>query len=55
VTSGTLEERIDDLIQSKKQISQDMFDDSGEVNLTEMSDNDLLPFVSLDINKASSI
>ncbi|MFN6305194.1 MAG: DEAD/DEAH box helicase [Planctomycetota bacterium] len=54
VTSGTLEERIDDLIQSKKQISRDMFDDSGEVNLTEMSDNELLQFVSLDINKASS-
>lgn len=55
VTSGTLEERIDDLIQSKKQISRDMFDDSGEVNLTEMSDDELLRFVSLDINKASSI
>jgi SNF2 family DNA or RNA helicase len=55
VTSGTLEERIDDLIQSKKQISRDMFDDSGEVNLTEMSDDELLRFVSLDINKASLI
>jgi SNF2-related domain/SNF2 Helicase protein/Helicase conserved C-terminal domain len=55
VTSGTLEERIDDLIQSKKQISRDMFDESGEVNLTEMSDDELLRFVSLDINKASSI
>jgi SNF2-related domain/SNF2 Helicase protein/Helicase conserved C-terminal domain len=55
VTSGTLEERIDDLIQSKKQISREMFDDSGEVNLTEMANDELLRFVSLDINKASSI
>jgi non-specific serine/threonine protein kinase len=55
VTSGTLEERIDDLINSKKQISREMFDDSGEVNLTEMSNDELLRFVSLDINKASSI
>ncbi|MEQ1906293.1 MAG: DEAD/DEAH box helicase, partial [Pirellulaceae bacterium] len=55
VTSGTLEERLDDLIHSKKQVSRDMFDESGEVNLTEMSDDELLRFVSLDINKASSI
>jgi non-specific serine/threonine protein kinase len=55
VTTGTLEERIDDLIQSKKKISREMFDDSGEVNLTEMSNDQLLQFVSLDINKASSI
>lgn len=55
VTSGTLEERIDDLIHSKKQVSRDMFDETGEVNLTEMSDDELLRFVSLDINKASSI
>ncbi len=54
VTLGTLEERIDDLIQSKKKISKEMFDDSGEVNLTEMSDDDLLRFVSLDLNKATS-
>jgi non-specific serine/threonine protein kinase len=55
VTTGTLEERIDDLIPSKKKISREMFDDSGEVNLTEMSNDQLLQFVSLDINKASSI
>lgn len=55
VTLGTLEERIDDLIQSKKMISKEMFDDSGEVNLTEMSNDDLLRFVSLDLNKATSI
>ena len=55
VTTGTLEERIDDLIQSKKKISREMFDDSGEVNLTEMSNDQLLQFVSLDINKASPI
>jgi non-specific serine/threonine protein kinase len=55
VTSGTLEERIDDLIHSKKQVSRDMLDETGEVNLTEMSDDELLRFVSLDINKASSI
>lgn len=54
VTSGTLEERIDDLIRSKKQISRDIFEQSDEVNLTEMSDEELLRFVALDIQKASS-
>ncbi len=54
VTTGTLEERIDDLIHSKKQLSREMFDDSGEINLTEMPDDELLRFISLDINKATS-
>jgi non-specific serine/threonine protein kinase len=54
VTAGTLEERIDDLIRSKKQLSSEIFDESGEVNLTEMSDDQLLRFISLDINKATS-
>ena len=53
VTSGTLEERIDDLIHSKKHISREMFDDSGEINLTEMSDDQLLRFISIDLNKAT--
>ena len=55
VTAGTLEERIDDLIQSKKQLSRQMFDDTGEVNLTEMSDDQLLRFIALDLNKATAI
>ncbi len=55
VTTGTLEERIDELIHSKKQVSREIFDDSGEVNLTEMSDDQLLRFISLDLNKATSI
>ncbi len=54
VTTGTLEERIDELIHSKKQVSREMFDDTGEVNLTEMSDEHLLRFISLDLNKAVS-
>jgi non-specific serine/threonine protein kinase len=53
VTSGTLEERIDDLIQSKKSISKEIFDKAGEINLTEMSDDQLLQFISLDLNKAT--
>lgn len=54
VTTGTLEERIDDLIQTKKQLSSEIFDNAGEMNLTEMSDAQLLSFISLDLNKATS-
>lgn len=53
VTRGTLEERIDDLIQSKKQISRELFDSTGELNLTEMSNDQLMKFVSLDLTKSS--
>lgn len=54
VCRGTLEEKIDDLIHSKKKISQDLFAESGEVNLTEMSNDQLMGFVSLDLNKATT-
>lgn len=55
VTTGTLEERIDDLIASKKHLGRELLDGSGEVNLTEMSNDQLLHFVSLDLHKANSI
>jgi len=53
VTRGTLEERIDDLIQSKRKISRELFDSSGELNLTEMGNDQLLKFVSLDLTRAT--
>ena len=54
VCRGTLEERIDDLITSKKQLSQDLFDKDGDINLTQMSNKQLMDFVSLDLNKATA-
>ncbi len=54
VCRGTLEEKIDKMIRDKKAISQELFSDAGEVNLTEMNNEQLMQFVSLDINKASS-
>ncbi len=54
VCRGTLEERIDELIQSKKQLSQQLFGKDGEMNLTEMTNDQLMEFVSLDLNKAST-
>jgi non-specific serine/threonine protein kinase len=53
VCRGTMEERIDELIESKKNLSRELFDKEGELNLTEMSDQQLLRFVALDLNKAA--
>lgn len=52
VCRGTLEERIDAMIRDKKKISSELFDGGGEVKLTEMSNEQLMSFVSLDSKKA---
>jgi len=50
VCRGTIEERIDDLIRSKQQLVQDVLEGGAEINLTEMSDAELLDLVKLDIH-----
>ncbi|HZL38062.1 MAG TPA: DEAD/DEAH box helicase [Tepidisphaeraceae bacterium] len=52
VCRGTVEDRIDELIASKSGLAKDLLDGGGEVLLTEMSNDQLLKFVALDINKA---
>ncbi len=52
VCRGTVEEKIDDLIESKKQLSKDVVEGGGELLLTEMKDDALLKLVSLDISAA---
>jgi non-specific serine/threonine protein kinase len=53
VCRGTVEDRIDDLIRQKSALADDLLGESGgEVLLTEMNDDQLLRFVSLDITKA---
>ena len=53
VCRGTVEDRIDDLIRQKAALADDVLGASGgEVLLTEMNDEQLLRFVSLDIGKA---
>ncbi|MEJ1962167.1 MAG: DEAD/DEAH box helicase [Gammaproteobacteria bacterium] len=52
VCRGTVEEKIDALIESKTTLSHNLLDeDSGQL-LTEMKDEDLLRAVALDIHKA---
>src|SRR5439155_26739078 len=52
VCRGTVEDRIDELIRQKSSLATDLLDGGGEVLLTEMNDDQLLRFVSLDIGKA---
>ena len=49
----TVEEKIDDLIESKRQLSQELLEGGAELLLTEMNDDELLHLVALDIHKAS--
>ncbi len=52
VCRGTVEERIDALIESKKGLSEELLAGPGEISLTEMTDDALLRLVSLDLNAA---
>ena len=52
VCRGTVEEKIDAMIEAKKALSEDLLAGSGEINLTEMKDDALLRLVSLDLGAA---
>lgn len=52
VCRGTVEEKIDAMIEAKKSVSDDLLADSGEINVTEMSDDELLRLVALDLKAA---
>ncbi len=52
VTSGTVEERIDALIEEKRHLAEEVLAGDGEVRLTELSDDELLRLVSLDVTQA---
>ena len=52
VCRGTIEERIDQLIEDKKSLADDLLEAGAEKLLTEMNDQQLIDLVSLDVNKA---
>ena len=52
VTRGTIEERIDRMIAEKRQLADDLLDGDSEINLTELSDDELLDLVRLDVTRA---
>src|SRR5688500_1991541 len=53
VCRGTVEERIDRLIEDKQAMVRGVLEAAGETLLTEMSDDELLRFVALDIGRAA--
>jgi superfamily II DNA or RNA helicase len=54
VCRGTVEEKIDRLIESKSHLSAALLEGGAEFHLTELSDDELLRLVSLDIGSAIS-
>ena len=53
VCRGTVEERIDRLMDSKRRLSEDLLEGGADMLLTEMKDDDLLKLVALDLHTAS--
>jgi non-specific serine/threonine protein kinase len=49
---GTVEEKIDELIESKQRLSAELLEGGAELNLTELPDEELLKLVALDLNAA---
>jgi len=52
VCRGTVEEKIDALIESKKRMARELLEGGAELSLTEMSDVELLRLVALDLDAA---
>ena len=49
ICRGTVEEKIDQLIESKVHLARQLLDGRGEVKLTELDDEELLRLVALDL------
>jgi non-specific serine/threonine protein kinase len=54
VCRGTIEERIDAMLEDKQTLSRDLLEGGGEVRLTELDDRELMKLVSLDLQSATS-
>ena len=52
VTSGTLEEKIDQLLTEKQHTADQILEGGAERSLTEMSNDELLNMITLDLEKA---
>jgi non-specific serine/threonine protein kinase len=54
VCCGTIEERIDEMIAGKREIAEQVLDGDGLPKLSEMPNDELLRFVSLDVSRATA-
>ena len=50
---GTVEEKIDQIIDAKRQLSRDLVEGGADLLLTDMKDEELLKLVALDLHAAS--
>ncbi|MGH6802340.1 MAG: DEAD/DEAH box helicase [Methyloceanibacter sp.] len=53
VTSGSVEEKIDQMIAAKRQLANQLLSGGSEVDLTALKDDELLNLVRLDIRRAA--
>lgn len=54
VCRGTVEDKIDQLIESKQTLVKDVLEGGSELQLTELSDKELMNLVALDIHSAQA-
>jgi non-specific serine/threonine protein kinase len=52
VCRGTIEEKIDQMIEGKQQLSRDLLEGGADLVLTELQDEELLKLVTLDLSSA---
>jgi len=52
VCRGTVEDKIDRMIESKRQLAGDVLSGGAELSLSEMTDKELLNVVALDLGRA---
>jgi non-specific serine/threonine protein kinase len=52
VCQGTVEDKIDQMIESKKQLAGDFLEGGADMQLTELKDEELLKLVALDLGAA---
>jgi SNF2 family DNA or RNA helicase len=52
ICRGTIEKKIDNLLTSKKALSNEIMGQDTEMALTELSDSELMNIVTLDIHQA---
>ena len=53
ITTGTVEERIDEMIAEKCKLADNILAGDAEVNLTELSNEALMDLVRLDVTRAT--
>jgi SNF2 family DNA or RNA helicase len=49
ITKGTIEEKIDDMLEEKKKLSSEIIQSTGENWITEMNNDDLLKMFTLSL------